>query len=103
MPNRLNGKLGDGNFTGRVQTDLAVGHETTFPDALLEFGQLHVRTCDCNGWSDFHVLVVNVVLIEPRGEVAQRVHGNDLLGVAPCRERTYGDRGLSVGEVWLVV
>lgn len=54
IPDRLDGYLGHGKLALRVQADLAVGYESSAPDALLQLGELHVSLCDGDGWSEIH-------------------------------------------------
>jgi hypothetical protein len=103
IPHRLNSKLGDRELAKFVNDDLAVHLQSAFFDGILELRQAHMRLGDGDGGSDLHALLVNVLLVEPRGQMTVRVHGNDLLGVGPLRERANSNRGLSVCEVGFVV
>lgn len=103
IPHRLNSKLGDRELAKLVNDDLAVHLQPAFLDGILELRQAHMRLGDGDGGPDFHSLLVNVLLVKPRSQMTMWVHGNDLLGVGPLRERTNSDCGLSVCEVRFVV
>ena len=48
-------------------------------------------------------LLIHEILEDPRNLMAPRIHGYNLLGISPLRERANVDGGLGVGEVRLVV
>lgn len=48
------------------------------------------------------ISLLNGVLEQPWGEMAERVHGHDLLGITPLGKWPNCDGGLRVGEVWSI-
>jgi hypothetical protein len=81
------------------------GHEHTFMCALVM--AIVGRISTANGQfsaSRIRKVVHTVSLLdgvfeEPRGEMAEGVHGHDLLGITPLGEWSNRDSRLSVGEV----
>lgn len=102
IPHWFNRDLGDGNLASFVNTDLTIGHQPTFPYAVLELRHLHVSSRDGNGGSDLHIILVHDILVQPWCEMAIRIHSHNLPLVAPLRERANLGGRLRVGEVWLV-
>lgn len=58
---------------------------------------------DGDGGPDLDVLVADDGAEEPRGKVADGIHGDDLARVGPGGEGADGDGGLGVGEVRPVI
>ena len=103
VPDRLDGELGHVQLAGVGDTDPTIWHKTACFDALLELGDLHVCLCHGDGRSDVDVLVAHNVVEDPGRQVAERVHGYNLLLVAPSGEGADDGGGFSVGEVRPVV
>jgi hypothetical protein len=62
-----------------------------------------VSFCDGNSGTNLDILLVYVIIVQPRGQMTQGIHGNDLLGVGPLREGANGCGRLSVSEIGLVI
>jgi len=62
-----------------------------------------MRFSHCDRGSNLDILVLDVVIVQPRCEMSPRIHCNDFLGVIPCRKRSDIRSGLSVGEIRLVI
>lgn len=58
---------------------------------------------DGNSRTNLDILLVYVIIVQPRGQVTQGIHGDDLLGVGPLREGTNSRGRLSVSEIGLVI
>lgn len=58
---------------------------------------------DGNGGTNLDILLVYVIIVQPRGQMAQGIHGDDLLGVGPLREGANGRGRFSVCEIGLVI
>jgi hypothetical protein len=103
VPHWLDGDFGHGKFSFLVDTNLAVWHQSTSLDALLELWKHHVCLCNSNGRPDLNILIVNVVLELPRRNMAQRIHRNDLLDSRPLRKGANDFCWLGIREIRLVV
>ena len=82
--------------------NLGSAKKAAFLYTVLELGHLHVSSCNSNGGSDLHVILVHDIFVQPRCEMAVGIHSHNLLLVAPLRERTNFSGRLSVCKVWLV-
>lgn len=62
-----------------------------------------MRSGDSNGRSNLNILLLHNVFVQPWRKMSIRIHGDNLLLVAPLREGTDVCSRFSVGKVWLVV
>lgn len=115
----FNGKLGDSQFTLFIQANLAIGYTAKVslyyedngransqPAGLDTFGKfrklIRSNTVLSVGITIHTVVLLDGVLEQPRGQMSPGVHGNNLLGVSPLRERANVRGRLGVGEVGTV-
>lgn len=101
-PHGIDGDLGDAQISLLVDTDFTIDLHPAGPDTLGEVGKTHLCLCDGNGRTDIDSLL-DVLLVLPRANVAERVHRDDLLRVAPLRLLLKLEHRLGVGEVRFVI
>ena len=102
IPNRLNRKFRDCQLAGLIETNLSIRHKSTSVNALFQFWKFHVSFRNRNRRPNVDVLLMDYVLEQPRGEMAERIHRHDLLRISPLRERTNVGSWFSVSEVGFV-